>query len=462
MNPLPNILQRINWMLGAGILFRGLSAITTLSMTYFLAPADYAVYSFAMSASLLVALVAAAGLPDYIVSQAENGRFYTAELVWQSWLLNFVLGGGCLLILYLSIFSQNITPSGKVAIMLINVATVLASGNVISQAALRSVHLIPTQAKLMLLSISLSTTGLIFTAWRFGNAALIGLATLIVFSIMFVVHTLVLRRQALVRRAKTAVSTLWTLLQKTFPFGVVLILEMAIPVMASYLVLTRYDSELAGSFNLMITLLLSAMMIATALDQTFYPVLVTGKKEARSQTLSGYLLFSLFVALPAFVIFFFHAEAIGNIVIFQKYAFLSRYLSLLAYLVPLHFVAKVCTIVFRLRMHQRPSIFAYLIALVWIIGRSFQPNVMPVDIGRFMIEGQVIILTLLAFRVLPTFVGRAFWPKLGKVLVPTAVSLIISLLFFNNLFVLALTLVIYGVIAWGLHLHQDLLALVQE
>lgn len=93
MTPLPNILQRINLMLGASIVFRILSATTTLSMVYFLAPSDYAEYSFAISVSLLVALIAAAGLPDYIVSRASYGRSHTATLIWQSWLLNFSLGG---------------------------------------------------------------------------------------------------------------------------------------------------------------------------------------------------------------------------------------------------------------------------------------------------------------------------------------------------------------------------------
>lgn len=462
MTTLPNILQRINWMLGAGVVFRVLSAITTLSMTYFLVPAIYAEYSFAMSLSLLTALIAAAGLPDYIVSRANNGRFQTATLVWQSWLLNFLLGGICLGIIYLVIFRQSISTAGKWGIFFINIATIFASANVISQAALRSIHRVETQAKLMLLSISLSTSTLVFTAWKWGEVQLIGFASLVVFGIMFIIHATLLKRYSLVQQTPAPLRTLTQLLRHTFPYGIVLILEMAIPVTASYIVLTRFNPELAGSFNLMITLLLSAMMIATALDQTFYPVLVSSQLKSRPNILAAYLLFSLFIVVPAFIIFFFHAQAIATISIFQKYEQLTAFVALLAYLVPLHFIAKVCTVFFRLQDNQKLSIVMYLMALIWIVVRSAGKNVEPINVGQFMIEGQLLILAVLSISMLTFVSSRDFYSKMLKLLVPTTAALLITFRFANNLLVLTLSLVSYLTLAWGMRLHKDLLALTNK
>lgn len=458
--PLPNILQRINWMLGASLVFRVLSAATTLSMTYFLAPADYAEYSFAMSLSLLVALIAAAGLPDYIVSRTRDGRLNTARLMVQSWILNFTLGGLCLAVIYAVVFRQALSADGQWGILLINTATLFASGNVISQAALRSIHRVATQAKLMLLSITLSTLFLVWTAWHSGNVRLIGLATLAVFFAMFIVHLLVLKRHRLIASATFSFFSLWRLLRHVLPYGAVLILEVALPVTASYLVLTRFDNELAGSFNLMITLLLSAMMIATALDQTFYPVLVSARREAAPRILAAYLLFSLFAVLPAFLIFFFHAKAVATISIFQKYEQLATYLALLAYLVPLHFIAKVHTVYYRLQDNQKLSITVYALALGWIVIRGLQPDVRPVDIGWFMIEAQAIIILILTIRVLPFLANLGLYWKVGKLFFSALIALLVTVYFANNLLALTISLVGYLLVAWQLRLHQDLLALV--
>lgn len=462
MTTLPNILQRINWMLGASIIFRVLSAITTLSMTYFLAPEVYAEYSFAMSVSLLTALIAAAGLPDYIVSRAANGRSYTASLVWQSWIANFLLGGLCLLVITAVVWPQTISLDGKQGILLINVATVLASGNVISQAALRAIHRVSTQAKLMLVSISLSTTALLTTAALGGSVTQLGVATLLVFVVMFTLHVLVLRRYQLFAQVRFTLGELLRLLRHTFPYGLVVMLEMAIPVVASYMVLTRFDSTLAGSFNLMITLLLSAMMIATAVDQTFYPVLVSSRPASRSRIMAGYLLFSLFVALPAFLIFFFHAQAIAHIPIFLKYPNLATYLRLLAYSVPLHFVAKVCTVYFRLQDRQKFSIMLYAAALLWLVGRGMAAQTAPIDIGWFVVEGLGLIVALLIVPVLH-FMNLAYvLPRLAKLSLPLLAALLVSLPLANHLLGLGLALLVYAGVAWGLRLHRELLALVNE
>lgn len=462
MTPLPNILQRINWMLGAGIVFRALSAITTLSMTALLVPAIYAEYSFAMSVALLTALIAAAGLPDYIVSRAANGRLHTAQLVWQSWLLNFLLGGLCLLVIGLIIWQEDISIDGKWGIILINMAAVLASSNIISQAALRAIHRISTQAKLMLLSISLSTTTLIFTAWRWGDVRLIGLVTLFDFATMFVIHVTVLNRHQLIQRISISARTLRYLFQQTFPYGVVLILEMAVPVLASYLVLTRFNREMAGSFNLMITLMLSAMMIATALDQAFYPVLVSSRREAAPQIVAGYLIFSIFIVLPAFLIFFFHPTSIANIFLFQKYAQLAGFLALLAYLVPFHFLIKVCTVYFRLQDKQKVPIALYIMVLIWIVARSSRTNVEPVDIGHFIIEGQLFLITLLGLPVLRFALHHNVLKTLLRALLPALVALVVTLPFANNLFALSVALVAYGSVTAVLKLPKDLLELVNQ
>ncbi len=462
MTTLPNILQRINWMLGASLVFRVLSAATTLSMTYFLAPAVYAEYSFAMSLSLLVALIAAAGLPDYIVSRARDGRANIAPLVWQSWLVNFALGSLCLLVIYAVIFYQDLTEDGKRAILLINAATIFASSNVISQAALRAIHRVSTQVWLMLLSITLSTVTLVLTAWYSANAWWIGLATLIVFGIIFLVHLVVLLRYQLITRFVPSLQSLWRLLRHVLPFGAVLILEMATPVLASYLVLTRFSNELAGSFNLMITLLLSAMMIATALDQTFYPVLVSARREAAPGILAGYLLFSFFIVVPAFLAFFFHAQAIANISIFQKYEQLALYLKLLAYLVPLHFIAKVHTVFYRLQDKQRISIFMYSLLLVWILLRSGQKAVTAVDIGWFMVEGQAIVVIILAIRLVPYLFHVNLRKKVGKLALTASLAFLLTAWFANNFLALIVSLASYAFLAWLLGLSQDLLTLVSK
>lgn len=462
MTTLPNILQRINWMLGASLIFRVLSAATTLSMTYFLAPAVYAEYSFAMSLSLLVALIAAAGLPDYIVSRARDGRDSIAQLVWQSWIINFTLGTLCLLVIYVVVFRQTLTADGKWAILLINTATLFASSNVISQAALRAMHRVSTQARLMLLSISLSTVTLVSTAWHSGNVRSIGLATLAVFVVMFSVHLFVLTRYQLITRFTPSLPSLWRLLHHVLPYGAVLILEMSIPVLASYLVLIRFDSELAGSFNLMITLFLSAMMIATALDQTFYPVLVSARRQATPGILAGYLLFSIFIVIPAFLTFFFHAQAIAAIPIFQKYEQLALYLKFLAYLVPLHFIAKVHTVFYRLQDQQKISIFMYVLALAWIVMRSRQEGITPTDIGWFIVEGQAVVVAILAVRMLPFLAHVDLQQKIGKLVVTAVAAFLVTFWFTNNFFALLVSLASYGLLAWWLRLHQDLLELVSK
>ncbi|MCC6605551.1 MAG: hypothetical protein IT327_20255 [Anaerolineae bacterium] len=439
MTTLPNILQRINWMLGASLVFRVLSAATTLSMTYFLAPAVYAEYSFAMSLSLLVALIAAAGLPDYIVSRARDGRDNIALLVWQSWLLNFIMGSLCLLAIYAVIFHQDLTEDGKWAILLINTATLFASSNVISQAALRTIHLVSTQARLMLFSITLSSVVLVFTAWYSASAWWIGLATLIVFSVIFWFHLVVLIRYQLITRFVPSLHSLWRLLRHVLPYGAVLILEMAIPVVASYLVLTRFDNELAGSFNLMITLLLSAMMIATALDQTFYPVLVSARREAAPGILAGYLLFSFFMVVPAFLAFFFHAQAIASISIFRKYEQLGLYLKFLAYLVPLHFIAKVHTVFYRLYDRQRSSVLTYALVLIWLLLRSGQKEVTPAEIGWFMVEGQAIVVGVLAIRLVPFLFRVNLRKKVGKLALTVFLAFLLTAWFANNFLALGFT-----------------------
>lgn len=314
----------------------------------------------------------------------------------------------------------------------------------------------------MLLSKTLSTTTLILTAWRSGNVRLLGMATLAVFLVMFTVHLFVLNRHQLIDRISISFRSLLQLLRHVFPYGTVLILEMAIPVTASYIVLTRFDSGLAGSFNLMITLMLSAMVIATALDQTFYPVLVSARREATPGILAGYLLFSFFAVLPAFLIFFFHSQAIAAILIFQKYEQLAVYLALLAYLVPLHFIAKVHTVYYRLQNNQTLSIVMYIVALGWIVVRSVGRDVMPVDIGWFMIEGQTIIIAVLTVRVLPFLASHSFYQKLGKLFLPALIALLLTFRFANNLLALAVSLLGYLLIAWGLRLHQDLLELVSK
>lgn len=462
MTNLPNILQRINWMLGASLIFRILSAATTLSMTYFLVPAVYAEYSFAMSLSLLVALIAAAGLPDYIVSRAREGRDNIARLMWQSWILNFALGALCLLVIYAVVFRQTLTTDGKWAILLINTATLFASSNVISQAALRAMHNVATQARLMLLSITLSTLALVSTAWYSGNVRLIGLATLAVFAFMFLVHLFVLIRHQLIVRFAPSRASLWRLLRHVLPYGAVLILEMATPVLASYLVLTRFDNALAGSFNLMITLLLSAMMIATALDQTFYPVLVSARRQAAPGILAGYLLFSCFVVIPAFLVFFFHAQAVATISIFQKYEQLALYLKFLAYLVPLHFIAKVHTVFYRLQDKQGISIAVYVLALGWIVLRSGQAGTTPADIGWFMVEGLVFIVLVLAVRLVPFLAHVALRKKAGKIALAALVAFLTTAWLANNLLALAVSLVSYALLAWWLRLHRDLLELASK
>ncbi len=201
------------------------------------------------------------------------------------------------------------------------------------------------------------------------------------------------------------------------------------------------------------------MMIATVLDQTFYPVLVSSTHAAKSRVLAGYWLFSLLIVVPAFLTFFFHAEAIATIPIFQKYMRLTSYMTLLAYMVPLHFMSKVCAVYFRLRNLQRVPIVLYMGGLIWMAIRSRGAEVSPVHVGHFIIEVQAVLLLFLSVPLLRFIADRAFVQQVWQFMLPGVIACLVMVFFVNNLLVLMIVLLGYFIMAWRLQLHKILLSL---
>lgn len=348
---------KLGWMLLAGITFRLLSGLTTILMSYFLMPNAYAEFMTGVYWCLLITLISQAGLADLLVRQRLQITFATAqETLTQALVLVILVGLIVVVLVYGIVISARFSPEGHVFFALSALAAIITALNTVSQGAMRAEGWAILQARLLLATAVLVNFGLMGLAYIWGDIVVLGAWYLAAFLCLNIAHIFALVRLGLLKTYWPRLSSLSSLIRKTFKFGLVPILMMTLPTLAATQSLQLSGSAHAGSFALMIALFLAAAAVSLVLDQVFFPIL-TAKPDP--QAAAAYVLVALFVSLPAVFIFGLNGPNLAHGVFSDQYARLEEIIPWLAVLIPVRFLGHALTVICRLHDQQWLAIKIY-------------------------------------------------------------------------------------------------------
>lgn len=424
-------------MLGAGLVLRLFSGLTTIVLIGLLPPAVYGEFTTGIFWSLIISLVAGAGFSDLVIRSAIK----TGGAAGRSMAFHAALGGaltGVLLATLLALTPPHLglSAEGQTFFALIAAAAVLSAASTIAQSVLRAEGRMRLTAHLLILTALLTQGGLLALAWFAPFLVGLGLWYLCAFLALFILHVLVLGPQHLLRPADFSLGRLWQAMAQALPVSAAQLFMLLLPVLAASLTLARAGAEAAGAFNALLSLFFAAANIAVILDQAVFPRLLTGPRQQPRRS-AIYLLLSLTLSLPAVAIFGLLGPALVRTIFGATAESMAVLAPLLAALIPLRFVGYWAASVLRAAGRPTPALLAYgLTAAALCLGTLVLPigegaaNI-TAQIGLLLVAaegGAVLFLTLLAQRLCAFNALRSEAYALGAALIASlAVSVLLPL-----------------------------------
>ncbi|WP_189438721.1 hypothetical protein [Pseudovibrio japonicus] len=357
---------KLTWLFLGSVVFRVVSALTTIMLIYFLTAGNYGELMTVVFWSQLIGLVSSAGLADLIIKRRSMYSMPdTATQVLHAWAIAIILGATLVFFLYVTLLRSTLSQEANTVFFLCASSSIFLAMNYISQGAMRSSGKVITQAQMLIAAALVTNSGLVFIAWKYQSLLFLGYWYLVALSILFLVNMAILVHYGLFGIRKFTVAFLARMLQQTLPYGIVQVLYLLLPILSSTIVLVHFGKDVAGSNNVVMALFMAAANIALILDHAFFPMLSVAVR-GRGHLCSAYFLMSIFLSLPALALFGFHGDWIASIFP-AGYTSVNSIIIVLAFLIPIRFGSQCLSVVIRLGGSQRITILS-LCAAVSLLG----------------------------------------------------------------------------------------------
>jgi O-antigen/teichoic acid export membrane protein len=368
---LSNALPKIVWVLSGGIISRLASGLATIVVLYFLTAAEYGELTTVLFWGLLISLLAGAGLSDLIVKM----RFETVTVdaraqLLNAWAVAVFVGSAATVLIYFGLIRGAFSPAGTMFYLFCGTASVFAAMVMIAQAALRADGRAIEMAQLMIGTSVATSGGLVLFAWYGSDMIVLGQWYLASSALAFLLHVVVLLQFELVGIARIKLCGLRDSLTRSLSFGLVHLHMLMLPIVSGTLVLYLCGEDAAGSYNLIIALFLAGTNIGVVLDQMFYPVLIASNCD-RSRRATSYLVLSLFVSLPAIILFCLNGQSLAHAIFPEKYTYVPQLIVALGVLIPLRFTNGCLVVSLRIQGRNSVSVRAYGAAILCLLGFAF-------------------------------------------------------------------------------------------